>query len=98
MGPITLNGIAWAGENRITRVEVSTDGGAKWQDAKLGTQDVQFCWRTFQYSFTPAKPGHYLCCSRATDSARRVQPIEAVWNPSGYLNNSIDRIGIMVEG
>lgn len=97
-GPLSVQGFAWAGEHRVTRVEVSIDGGAKWQDAKLGTQNVPFCWRTFQFSFTPAKPGYYVLCSRATDSSGRVQPIEAPWNPSGYLWNSIDRIGVTVEG
>lgn len=97
-GPVNVQGFAWAGEHRVTRVEISTDGGGKWQDARLGTQNIPFCWRTFQFSFTPPKPGHYVLCSRATDSSGRVQPIEAPWNPPGYLWNSIDRIGIMVEG
>ena len=35
--------------------------------------------------------------SRATDSAGRVQPIVAPWNPSGYLFNAIDRAGVIVE-
>jgi hypothetical protein len=34
--------------------------------------------------------------SRATDSARRVQPIVAAWNPSGYLYDAIDQIGVLV--
>jgi hypothetical protein len=35
--------------------------------------------------------------SRATDTAGRVQPIVSQWNPSGYLWNAIDRVGIIVE-
>jgi len=35
--------------------------------------------------------------SRATDSQGRVQPERAPWNPSGYLNNSIDEVKIRVE-
>jgi hypothetical protein len=37
-----------------------------------------------------------LCC-RAADSAGRTQPIDAEWNPSGYLHNGIERLGVMVE-
>jgi hypothetical protein len=33
---------------------------------------------------------------RATDSSGATQPWEAAWNPSGYLWNSIDRIGVFV--
>ncbi|HUQ90452.1 MAG TPA: sulfite oxidase [Bryobacteraceae bacterium] len=95
---IPLQGIAWAGENRLTRVEVSTDGGAKWQDAKLSPQNFPFAWRLFTLDWTPAKPGYYTLFSRATDSAGRTQPIEPSWNPPGYLWNAVDRIGILVEG
>ena len=30
-----ISGLAWSGRGRITRVEVSTDGGNTWQDAQL---------------------------------------------------------------
>ena len=33
----------------------------------------------------------------ATDTAGRVQPFVPAWNPSGYLWNGIDRIGVTVE-
>jgi len=95
---VTLNGPAWAGENRILRVDVSTDAGSTWRPASLSRQDFQFSWRIWNFEWKPAKPGYYTLCCRATDSAGRVQPIEAQWNPSGYLWNSIDRIGVLVEG
>ncbi|MBI3210431.1 MAG: hypothetical protein HYZ37_16225, partial [Candidatus Solibacter usitatus] len=97
LGPSTVHGIAWGGENRITRVEVSEDGGAKWRDAVLASQNFNFAWRQFQFRWTPSKPGYYTLCCRATDSAGRTQPIEPPWNPSGYLWNAIDRLGILVE-
>lgn len=97
-GPMALEGVAWAGEHRIVRVEVSTDGGSKWVDARLGKENFAFAWRLWSLAWTPPKPGHYILCSRATDSAGRVQPIQAQWNPSGYLWNSVDRIGVTVEG
>jgi DMSO/TMAO reductase YedYZ molybdopterin-dependent catalytic subunit len=33
LGPMVIRGFAWAGENAVERVEVSTDGGAHWQNA-----------------------------------------------------------------
>jgi DMSO/TMAO reductase YedYZ molybdopterin-dependent catalytic subunit len=96
--PVTFQGIGWGGENRIVRVEVSTDGGSSWRPAALGKEDFPFAWRTFSFAWTPGKPGYHTVCCRATDSAGRSQPIDAAWNPSGYLNNSIERLGILVEG
>jgi hypothetical protein len=31
-GPQVIRGFAWAGEEAIERVEVSTDGGSRWSD------------------------------------------------------------------
>lgn len=93
----TLRGIAWAGEERISRVEVSTDGGARWGPAKLSRQDLPFAWRLWSIDWTPPRPGYFTILSRATDSAGRTQPVVATWNPSGYLYNAIDRVGVTVE-
>jgi DMSO/TMAO reductase YedYZ molybdopterin-dependent catalytic subunit len=97
MGSVTIRGFAWAGEEAIERVEVSTDGGSAWHDAVLSTPKLPFAWRLWHLDWTPRDPGYYTILSRATDSARRVQPIVAAWNPSGYLWNAIDRVGVIVE-
>jgi DMSO/TMAO reductase YedYZ molybdopterin-dependent catalytic subunit len=97
LGPMMIRGFAWAGENSIERVEVSTDGGSRWRDAQLSSQKLAFAWRLFSLNWTPADPGYYTIMSRATDTAGRVQPIVPAWNPSGYLWNGIDRVGVTVE-
>ena len=97
LAPVAISGYAWAGEERIMRVEVSTDGGSRWREAELTPQNLNFAWRLFKLSWTPPKPGYYTIMSRATDSAGNMQPIVAAWNPSGYLYNAIDRVGITVE-
>jgi DMSO/TMAO reductase YedYZ molybdopterin-dependent catalytic subunit len=96
-GPVTIRGFAWAGEQAIERVEVSTDGGSRWRDAQLSNPKLPFAWRLWQAEWRPGEPGYYTILSRATDSAGRVQPIVAAWNPSGYLYNAIDRVGVVVE-
>jgi sulfite oxidase len=96
-GPMTVRGIAWAGENAIERVEVSTDGGARWRDAQLSPQKLPFAWRLWRLEWRASDPGYYTVMSRATDTAGRVQPIVSPWNPSGYLWNAIDRVGVIVE-
>jgi len=93
----TIRGFAWARENAIERVEISTDGGSHWRDAQLSQPKLNFAWRLWQIEWKPAQPGYYTILSRATDSAGRVQPVVPAWNPSGYLWNGIDRIGVTVE-
>ena len=97
LGPIVISGYAWAGEQKIMRVEVSTDGGSRWKDAELTSQNLNYAWRLWKLRWTPSQPGYYTILSRATDSAGNVQPFVAAWNPSGYLYNAIDRVGITVE-
>ena len=97
LGALTIRGFAWAGEQAIERVEVSTDGGSRWRDAQLSTPKLPFAWRLWQIDWRPSDPGYYTILSRATDTAGRVQPIVSSWNPSGYLWNAIDRVGVTVE-
>lgn len=97
MGAMTVRGFAWAGENAIDRVDVSTDGGSRWQPAELTGAKLPFAWRLWRVEWKPPQPGYYSILSRATDSAGRVQPIVSAWNPSGYLWNAIDRVGVLVE-
>ncbi len=98
LASIQLRGMAWAGEEHITKVDVSTDGGSTWREAQLSAKSLPFTWRLWTAEWKPSKPGYYTLLSRATDSAGRVQPFVAAWNPSGYLFNAIDRIGVSVEG
>jgi sulfite oxidase len=97
LGPVTIRGFAWAGENAIDRVEVSTDGGSRWTAAVLSGAKLPFAWRLWRHDWKPSEQGYYSILSRATDTAGRVQPIVSAWNPSGYLWNAIDRVGVLVE-
>jgi DMSO/TMAO reductase YedYZ molybdopterin-dependent catalytic subunit len=97
-GRIDVAGFAWAGEPDIARVDVSTDHGASWQQAKLVGERAKYAWRRFEYSFQATRPGSYLIMSRATDANGRTQPITPPWNPSGYLWNAPDAVRIEVKG
>jgi len=94
-GKVAVHGAAWAGEADIVKVEISIDGGSIWNPATLGRQRSRYAWRLWAYTWN-AKGGDYVLQSRATDSHGRVQPSEAVWNPSGYLYNAIDQVKIHV--
>jgi DMSO/TMAO reductase YedYZ molybdopterin-dependent catalytic subunit len=92
-----IKGVAWAGEADITKVEISTDGGASWNLAQLGKDHAKYAWQLWSYAWKPAKSGDYVILSRATDSQGRVQPDAAVWNPSGYLYNAYDQVKVYVQ-
>jgi DMSO/TMAO reductase YedYZ molybdopterin-dependent catalytic subunit len=96
-GTLNIQGVAWAGEADLVKVEVSTDEGASWQLARLGTEKAHYAWRLWTFKWKPPKPGEYTIASRATDSQRRTQPDAPVWNPTGSLNNAIDRVTIHVQ-
>jgi sulfite oxidase len=95
-GAQVVKGVAWAGEAEITKVEISTDGGASWNSAELGKDNAKYAWRLWSYAWKPAKSGDYVILSRATDSQGRVQPATAEWNPSGYLYNVYDQVKVYV--
>ena len=95
-GSAGVHGAAWAGEADVVKVEISTDGGATWNPARLGHEQAHYAWRLWTYDWKP-KSGDYTILSRATDSNGRTQPSEPVWNPSGYLYNAPDQVKIHVS-
>jgi sulfite oxidase len=95
-GRMNVHGAAWAGEADLVKVDISTDGGANWNPARLGHEQSHYAWRLWSYEWKPTKSGEYTLQSRATDSQGRTQPATAVWNPSGYLYNAIDEVKVHV--
>ncbi|MFB6254746.1 MAG: sulfite oxidase, partial [Halobacteriaceae archaeon] len=99
---ITIQGVAWAGDDAVAEVDVSTDGGTTWDAAELFGPDYTGAWRLFRYEWDP-DPGTYTLASRATDDLGRVQPAsishpdawrealeqnEYPWNEGGYAANA----------
>lgn len=88
---VVLRGTAFSGFGRVTRVEISDDGGKNWTVAKLGEEYGVYSFRTWEASWKPKSPGKYWVAVRATDDKGNTQPDEAVWNPGGYLWNRIEK-------
>jgi hypothetical protein len=93
---VPLSGRAWSGRAPITRVEVSTDGGASWDDAALAPADPAhpYAWRAWTYEWT-ATPGAHQLTVRATDEGGS-QPTEQEWNRQGMANNLVQRVPVTV--
>jgi sulfite oxidase len=96
-GALLVHGAAWAGEADITKVEISIDGGATWNPAKLGRDQSRYAWRLWSCESKIMKPGNYTIQSRATDTQGRTQPTTPLWNPGGYLYNVIDQVNVHVS-
>jgi len=72
-GYVQITGLAWSGAGRITRVEVSTDGGKNWKDAKIQGPVHSKAHTRFTYDW--AWDGQEaMLQSRCTDETGDVQP------------------------
>jgi len=94
--PLRLRGIAFSGYGGIRKVDVSTDDGAHWSDARLGTDAGEYSFRTWSFEWPPKASGRYRVAVRATDAKGNMQSDETVWNPGGYLWNRIERQEVVV--
>ena len=72
----TIRGAAWAGENRVRRVDVSVDGGKSWQPARLESEPRPYAWVCWSHQWAIAGPGSYELAATATDDRGREQPVE----------------------
>ncbi len=82
-GTVRIGGVAWAPHRGIERVEVSTDDGETWTDAKLAVQLDADTWRQYVHDWE-AKPGDYTLKVRATDGEGKTQPEDKTApHPSG---------------
>jgi len=87
---LQVTGVAFSGRTTITRVEVSADD--VWHDAELEGDDTPGAWKVFRATLPRTAAGPVTISARATDARGAVQPDTALWNPSGYLWNAVDRV------
>jgi hypothetical protein len=93
---VELQGRAWSGRARITRVEVSADGGEAWGEAEVSEPASPHSWQRWCYLWDAATPGaHELLC-RAHDSSCDAQTGRQVWTARGMGNNMAQRVRVVV--
>lgn len=68
-----IRGLAWSGRGRITRVEVSTDGGRTWRAASLDEPVLPKCHTRFRLPWQ-WNGNEAVLMSRATDETGYTQP------------------------
>lgn len=91
-------GAAWTGEADVTKVEFSFDGGKRWAEARLLDKQVRHSWRFWDYQWTvPREAGTYTLMARATDSRKRVQPLERDEDRRDAMISHVQRIEVLVQ-
>jgi DMSO/TMAO reductase YedYZ molybdopterin-dependent catalytic subunit len=75
---VPIAGVAFAGDQGIAKVEVSTDGGANWKDARLKDALSPYTWVlwTADVNVTGKGNNHFKIIARATDKTGKIQTAE----------------------
>lgn len=96
-GVHNIYGIAWTGEGRIEKVEISFDEGRTWEKTLLKqNQEQPYAWSFWSYKWDVSKKGQYTIMIRATDTTGREQPINVEWNRLGYGYNAVSVINLEI--
>lgn len=92
-GVCEVVGIAWGGAG-IAAVDVRV-GAGPWEPAKITAAPGPY-QRVVWTAAVTLEPGQAQISVRATDTRGRVQPEALTWNRRGYVNNSVQRLDILV--
>ena len=97
-----ISGLAWSGRGRVTKVEVSVDGGRTWQAARLQEPILSKCHTRFRF------PWHWngqeaILQSRCVDETGYLQPtrqdlVKVRGTNSLYHYNAIQSWKVQADG
>lgn len=91
-----IYGVAFGGTVSLDKVEVSTDGGKTWKNARfLGPNLGPYAWRPFVMA-ADLPSGEHRLVSRATDTEGNQQPEGRTENERGYGHNGWRDHGVTV--
>ena len=95
---VRVSGAAWACDAEIKKVELSTDGGETWNDAKLLGESKSNAWRLWEFTWqTPSQSGKQTLIASATDSLGRTQPSHRDPDRGTYMINHLLPIEVEVK-
>ena len=95
---VRIHGAAWTSNGEITKVELSTDSGATWNDAKLLGESILNAWRLWQFDWqTPSQAGKQILITRASDSLGRTQPVRRDPDRGTYMINHLLPVEVEVR-
>jgi sulfane dehydrogenase subunit SoxC len=101
-GHTVLSGLAWSGNGTIKRVDVTTDGGRNWHEARIDGPSLPMALHRFYYEFDWDGSELFLQ-SRAIDDKGLVHPtkdeLRAARGPNSiYHNNGIQTWHVDSDG
>jgi DMSO/TMAO reductase YedYZ molybdopterin-dependent catalytic subunit len=73
---IPIAGVAFAGDRGILKVEVSSDGGATWKEARIKDPLSPYTWVLWATELNVTTKGNYKIVVRATDKTGKIQTSE----------------------
>lgn len=92
-GKLHVKGKAFSGESRIVKVSLSLDQGKTWLPARVEPLRKTGGWQEFEGEVSvEGRNQEWELWSKAEDSDGNEQPLQAEWNPGGYVRNSVDKI------
>ena len=95
---VRVHGAAWTSNGEIKKVELSTDGGATWSEAKLLGESKPNAWRLWEFNWqTPTAAATQTLIARATDSLGRTQSVHRDADRGTYMINHLLRIKVEVR-
>ncbi len=78
---IPLQGVAFAGDRGVARVEVSLDDARSWREATIVYPGTKLTWVLWRFDWMPEEAGEYKLVVRATDGSGAVQKFEEKRGP-----------------
>jgi DMSO/TMAO reductase YedYZ molybdopterin-dependent catalytic subunit len=93
---VAVKGFAWAGENAVAKVEVSTDGGKSWAAASVGKAEP-FKAASWTAKFTPKAAGPLKLVARCTDDKGNAQPEKRDPDRRNYMINHLVPVELAVK-
>jgi len=89
-GNYIVCGAAWSGEREVIRIDVSTDGGTTWTEARLLPKSG-YSWYRWEYEWSIPRSGNYVLMAKATNDKGETQPMDFPnkWDGRGYGNNMV---------
>lgn len=95
--PASVFGAAWAGESKVAKVELSTDGGSSWSAVKLDDKPQPFCWVLWKHEWTPQAAGPAKLLVRCTDERGATQPAKRDPDRRSYAINHLIPVEVLVK-
>jgi sulfane dehydrogenase subunit SoxC len=101
-GVFEIRGLAWSGRGFVRRVEISTNGGKTWREARLQAPILRFAHTRFALDWR-WDGRETVLQSRCTDETGYVQPtlaelVKVRGLNSVYHNNAIQNWKVMADG